>query len=370
MRLSHFGALQPCCPHCRRGGRSIALGLRLVEEEAREDVRFGLLGCDACGMDYPIIDGLPIIVPDLRRFVQDNLFYLEARNDLPPALAAVLVDAAGPGSALDQVRSHLSSYGWDHWGDADPSEIAGSEGDLRPGNVTRLLDAAIDGLPHAIGTGPVLDVGCGAGRTTVELARRTGRLTLGIDLSVPLARFARRAAVEGRVTYDKRRLGLVFDRRQFVVEACPLSDIWICDAAALPFADGHFSLLVGLNVLDCLGDPRAGLAEFGRVLSPGGQACLATPFDWSPAVTPVENWLGGHSARGPHRGLGEPVLDMILSPGQGAAGSLSRSRAPIEIGWRVRLHDRSHVHYTSHLSWSANAHEESAVVAEGADDRA
>src|SRR5690606_26502511 len=103
-------------------GRSSPLAIGAVEAEDAGDIHAGILGCTGCGAEYPVIDGLPVIVPDVRRFVQDNLFYLMARQDLPPLLESLLGDAAGPGSGLDSIRQHVSSYAWDHWGDHDPQE--------------------------------------------------------------------------------------------------------------------------------------------------------------------------------------------------------------------------------------------------------
>src|SRR6476619_1600093 len=112
MLLGHFEALRPICPVCRAAGQETALSLPVIESRDGEDIRAGVLGCTLCGSQYPIIDGLPIIVPDVRRYVRDNLFYLLARDDLSPQVESLIGDASGPGSGLDAVRQHLSSYAW------------------------------------------------------------------------------------------------------------------------------------------------------------------------------------------------------------------------------------------------------------------
>ena len=356
MRLAHFHALRPVCPACRLAGGSVPLTLACIEDERDEIVRAGLLGCEQCGARYPILDGLPVLVPDLGRFLTDNLFYLTMRRDLTPGVAALLADATGPGSGLDAIRQHVSSYGWDHWADHDAQE-KGAE-PVKPGQAARLLARLLGGLPAALPDGPILDLGCGAGRTVAELAEATGRLVLGIDMSVPLARVAQDAVVGGRVAYDKRRSGLHFERRDFAVPARAEADIWIADALALPFDAGCFALATALNLLDCVQDPKALLAEIARVLGPGGACALATPFDWSGAATPFANWLGGRGRVGPdHRDTdrGDPaaLLDQLLSDGPEAASDLRLSRAGEDADWRIRLHDRSAMHYISRLSWSA-----------------
>lgn len=346
MLLSHFHALRPHCLVCR----SASLVLSTVEAEAAGDILAGILGCPACGAEYPILDGLPILVSDVRRFVEANLFYLMSRPEaLPPRLDSLLGDAAGPASALASLRQHLSSYAWDHWGSFDPEERADA-GEPVPGGVARVLADGLARLQPAV-PGAVLDLGCGPARSTAELAAALpDRPVLGIELSVPLARLGRRALLEGRVDYGRRHLGTVYDRRSFAIPAPPrgAADLWICDIAALPFADGTVALSVGLNVVDCLPDPRAGLAELGRVAAPGGQALLTVPFDWSPAVTPPEHWIGGHSQRGPHAGRAEPLLAALLADGPLAAGALRLAGAAWEVPWQVRVHDRSLVQYRAH----------------------
>ena len=124
-----------------------------------------------------------------------------------------------------------------------------------------------------------------------------------------------------------------------------------CDALALPFVPGSFGLAVGLNVLDCVASPRDFLESLSGLLRPGGSALLSTPYDWSPAATPFEAWIGGHSQRGPDGGASEPFLRTLLTFGahpqsvRGLKITGEIERQP----WHVRLHERSGVDYDVHI---------------------
>src|SRR5204862_2883241 len=117
-----------------------------------------------------------------------------------------------------------------------------------------------------------------------------------------------------------------------------------CDAAALAFAPATFAFAQSVNIIDCLASPREALAEMARILRPAATAVIATPYDWSPTATPVEQWLGGHSQRGPHRGASEPVLLRLLEE----VGLTVMSEEPSRP-WRVRLHERSAGEYAVHV---------------------
>jgi SAM-dependent methyltransferase len=52
------------------------------------------------------------------------------------------------------------------------------------------------------------------------------------------------------------------------------------DAHALPFADGTFDTVVNIQVLEHLREPGVAIAEFARVLKPGGRLVLSTVMDW------------------------------------------------------------------------------------------
>jgi SAM-dependent methyltransferase/uncharacterized protein YbaR (Trm112 family) len=350
MFLRHFNSLRPICPNCRARNESVELHLAIIEEQEADEIISGIIRCGACGSEYPVIEGLPILVPDVRRYLQDNLFYLIARTNLTPAHESLIGDASGPGSMFDSARQHLSSYVWDHWSEFDPDERQPDCESARPGAIARALQAAMTMTGDDLPQGPVLDIGCGAGRSVLELAAHQERMVLGIDLGASLARAARRAVIDGHVEYGRRRIGLTYDRRRFQVPPTPAgrADIWICDALSLPFSDETFALVVGMNVFDCLGDPRGGLVEMDRVIAKGGELLLTVPFDWSAAVTPVEGWIGGHSQRGPHQGSGEVILDHLLTDGPMAAGTLRRKSSTAEIPWHVRLHERSCMHYQTY----------------------
>ncbi|MBX3726568.1 MAG: malonyl-ACP O-methyltransferase BioC [Xanthomonadales bacterium] len=146
----------------------------------------------------------------------------------------------------------------------------------------------------------VLDVGCGPGRATAALARRwRDARVIGVDLALPMLRLARRAR------------GWL--RRQPVVCA---------DANRLPLPDASVDLLFSSLCLQWLGDPQAALAEFARVLRPGG-TLLASTFGPGTLAELRQAWAAaddrGHvsefvpmAALGDAllaQGFGDPVLD-------------------------------------------------------------
>ncbi|MEL7449214.1 MAG: methyltransferase domain-containing protein [Pseudomonadota bacterium] len=354
MRTQHFEQLSPVCPRCRADGTGdFALSIASVLVAHDDDVLQGVLHCTGahCQQEFPIVDGIPLLVANVRAFVAENIVSLQQRDDLHPVVNSLLGDCAGPGSAFDTTRQHLSIYGWDSYADLDPGEPV-VDGAAQPGAVVRCVAACNDLAPPPA-DGPVLDAGCSVGRSTLELASHTTGIVLGVDLHLPMLRMARRALSQGRVRYPRRRVGLVYDERDFAVsfDGSDRVEFWACDALNLPFRDASFNHSVALNLLDCVQSPVDLLRETRRCLKENAAAVLSTPYDWSPAATPVEAWLGGHSQRGPDGGASEAMLQRLLTAGahpQAVAGFEILAQHPA-FPWHTRLHDRSIMSYALHL---------------------
>ena len=100
----------------------------------------------------------------------------------------------------------------------------------------------------------VLDIGTGSGRLAIELARaRSDWQITGIDISEDMLKLARQNAARGGLS----------DRIDFQQAS----------AAALPFADNYFALVISNASLHLWTDPLKVLQEISRVTSPGGY-CL------------------------------------------------------------------------------------------------
>ncbi|ALN79961.1 class I SAM-dependent methyltransferase [Lysobacter antibioticus] len=113
----------------------------------------------------------------------------------------------------------------------------------------------------------VLDIGCGAGATSFELARAVGSggRVVGVDVSEPLV---------GRARERGKALGLP-------VEFC------LADASRPLFAPHSFDLLYSRFGVMFFDDPVAAFAELRKTLKPGGRLAFAC---WR---APAENdWYG------------------------------------------------------------------------------
>ncbi|MFH1467898.1 MAG: methyltransferase domain-containing protein [Pseudomonadota bacterium] len=334
MRPSHLAAIPPLCPVCRQAGARRVLAPHATLRARGEQVVEGILFCAGCGREYPVLDGVPLLLRQLRRYVNDSLFQLVLRQDLSPTLASLLGDCCGPDSAWDLTHRHASSYCWDHWAEFDPEEAHLPP----PGSLGRIASKALGALP-ALPEGPILDLGCAAGRAAFEAAGRfPGRLVVGIDMNFDLLARGQRLLRGGRMAYPRRREGLIHEPRDFVV---PLQgeavDLWCADVHELPFDDGVFAAGLAFNLLDSVADPAAVLAELCRVVR--GPLALSVAFDWAAHATPVERWLGGHSQRTPHRGAGlEGLRQAIAAQGR-------EILAQEDAAWTLRLHERASTQY-------------------------
>jgi SAM-dependent methyltransferase len=116
---------------------------------------------------------------------------------------------------------------------------------------TRLPAFALD-LPAG---GNVLDIGCGPGNLTAELAGAVGPsgLALGLDVSVPMLERAVRTRAGDNVGFLR------------------------ADARALPFRDGAFDAVTSLLALQLIPEPLNVLTEMTRVLAPGAKLTVLVP---------------------------------------------------------------------------------------------
>ena len=131
-------------------------------------------------------------------------------------------------------------------------------------------------LGRPLGAGErVLDAGCGTGYLAAGLRRaRPDLLVVGSDLSTGMLANARDAG------------------------ASPLVQ---ADAGRLPFADGAFDLVVARGVLHHLPDVAGALAEWRRVLAPGGAVVLLSE------PTPTVERHGALLVRGLLKALRRPL---------------------------------------------------------------
>jgi ubiquinone/menaquinone biosynthesis C-methylase UbiE len=121
----------------------------------------------------------------------------------------------------------------------------------------------------------VLDVGCGPGTITVDIAQRVApAAVVGIDREPDVLERARAAAKAGGVENVSFATG---------------------DVYALDFADASFDVVHAHQVLQHLTDPVAALREMRRVCAPGGTVAARdsdyASFTWAPDDPRLTRWL-------------------------------------------------------------------------------
>jgi 2-polyprenyl-6-hydroxyphenyl methylase/3-demethylubiquinone-9 3-methyltransferase len=134
--------------------------------------------------------------------------------------------------------------------------------------------------------GSILDVGCGGGFLSNELARQGYKVT-GVDLSPESLKVARAYDVTKSVSYQE------------------------ADAFKLPFPDASFDALTAMDFLEHVERPDLVIKEFSRVLKPGGLFFFHTfnrnPIAWLVVIKLLE-WFIKNTPKNMH------VIRLFIKP--------------------------------------------------------
>jgi uncharacterized protein YbaR (Trm112 family)/ubiquinone/menaquinone biosynthesis C-methylase UbiE len=341
----HFSLFSPICIQCKQNTKDEHKLILQVAHKEGISIEEGQLYCPSCKKIYPILHGIPILVPNPEAYIKQSILHITQPSHSSPFFDQWLSQACGPNSDYELTKHYLSTYMWAHYNDQNPEAQEGETSNLP--HITQEL------LNPCLFEGPQLDIGCSVGRGTFALAQETQNPTLGIDVNFSMIRMAQEIKKTGSVSYKIRQSGTIYKTCTHPVQlpASKLVDFWVVDAHHLPFPDNHIHRCHSTNLIDCLERPAEHLQELARIHNHLGYISIATPFDWSPNATPYDNWIGGQGPMYPLNGDSVQNLKWYFS-NLGPLPELHNFEIIQEqdnIPWRIRIHNRSTMHYNLHL---------------------
>ncbi|SFB14659.1 Methyltransferase domain-containing protein [Cellulomonas marina] len=174
----------------------------------------------------------------------------------------------------------------------------------------------------------LLDVGCGPGSVSIDLAGRVAEV-VGVDAAEAVVAAAREAA------RDAGRENVRFE---------------VADAYALPFPDASFDVVHAHQLLQHLTDPVAALREMRRVARPGGLVAVRDAdyagMTWYPPSPGLDEWMALYhevtEANKADADAGRKLLSWVLDAGFDPAGVLPSAgvwcyATPQERAWWADL---------------------------------
>ncbi|MEZ5246182.1 MAG: methyltransferase domain-containing protein [Acidimicrobiales bacterium] len=170
---------------------------------------------------------------------------------------------------------------------------------LRAHGARTVADSARYLVPHLATGARILDVGCGPGSLTADIAAHApGSIVTGIDASADVVAAA--DAAHGDV-----------------------AEFTTGDIHALDFPDGHFDVVHAHQVLQHLERPVAALEEMRRVTRPGGVVAVRDAdyggMTWAPDFAGITEWMRVYqamtAANGHDANAGRHLLGWVRAAG-------------------------------------------------------
>ncbi len=228
----------------------------------------------------------------------------------------------------DRVKQQVAA----HWNRRAPGFDADFGHSIRTPGERAAWDRVLELVVPARGKLDALDVGCGTGFLTFELAAR-GHRVIGVDFAPAMIAEARRKAAD-------RALAVRLEE---------------ADAEQLPFGAASFDLVISRHLLWTLPHPEAAIDEWIRVLRPGARLVVVDgQFDPSVLTPPAGSarssqeyaaigeqlpFLGGRSR--------EEIERLLAAHGLGNVGSdplhdlvAAQAQRMVDEGLEPRTHRR------------------------------
>ncbi len=202
---------------------------------------------------------------------------------------------------------------------------------------------------YAINKNRALDIGCSVGRASFELIKDFQSVT-GIDFSARFISVAQSIKDSGVVRYEQKIEGDITRPKEIRLESLGLKnsdleklEFWQGDACNLKPHLKEYDLIIAINLLDRLYNPKLFLRDIAKRLNKDGIFIVASPFTWSEEYVKKEHWLGGKIEHNT-KIYSQDSLSKILSD------EFDLVDKPFEVEFVIQEHIRKYQHSFSQFS--------------------
>ena len=196
----------------------------------------------------------------------------------------------------------------------------------------------------------VLEIGCSVGRASFELAKYFNEVT-ALDFSARFIRIANQLQNSGSILYTIPQEGQIMEFKEQSLQALNLEntaqkcEFMQQDACNMKPIFTGYDMIVAVNLIDRLYEPKKFLQDLAHRLNQGGLLMLASPYSWDESFTEKAHWLGGYK----DSQSGENVttletLEAVLS------AEFDLVKTPEEIPFVIRETKRKFQHTLSEVS--------------------
>jgi len=219
----------------------------------------GFLSCNTCNSQYPIIQGVPIVLQNFHDYARQRImtygkWIIDSKSSkLKEFLRSVGTKIHFPTSndLYEENNSLYKAYLYNHQNHhLDYRLLSLFRRKIEPDHIYKML-----GKKNLNLKGIGLDIGCSIGSSTFELAKRLP-FVFGVDLSFSFILKAR------KIMHDKMSKNV-----EFIVS----------DAINLPFESRFFQSIIALNLVDRV-DPNKLIVAIDRCINHNGKLILIDPY--------------------------------------------------------------------------------------------
>ena len=280
----------------------------------------GVVRCDQCLAEYPVVAGVLIVHEDMKTYVSAHYSLLltcaAAEGVLGPDMLQYLRSNGYDLIELnrrDYSYAHQSLYLSAHYDDLGraAAQMGGPFGDYLGTHYENIYDLLLQELKGLLDQNHVaLDLGCNVGGMAYRLAPHCG-FVFGVDESYAATLTARKLLLQHPTALNSYRLrteGRGYEERALALARPDNAEFLVASGIHLPFPPEFFDLVTCLSVIDCVPDPAHLLRSITGSLKPDGILLINDPYSWTVDSTNVSKWLGEDTG-----GASAPALRTLLA---------------------------------------------------------
>ena len=271
------------CPKCNSN-----LNVEIYKNS--NEIDEGILKCEKCQLKFPIIDKIPIMFIDFKKYISEHRI-----------LSGKLYRLSSSYEMKKFLKSSLNNLSWSK---VDKTKIEDRWAQIYSNNKKNKFYKTIEKYLEVIPKSKlVLEYGCSIGIISEQLSN-SSEMVFGVDKSFNAIQIAKKNKKSN-------------------------ADYFVSDFTATPFTNKKFDLIIALNVLELM-EPNILLKQISKQIS-SGNIVISDPYDYERGINSVKDPINEYILR---KNLKK--LKFKIS---------TKTKESSFIPWNLKLHDRASLNY-------------------------